>query len=374
MAVVTIRARDVKRNVSERGRAGVRLGDREYSLDAGRIREIFFLGGEYYIRYETDHADFYRQYTVSEVPRLAIRLKFSVKEEKVFVCSVCGAIVEWDADEPFCPRFCDEKYDDWSYRETVKRYLVIEPDGDEIIQFAERLLGVRITGKAAELYRTAAGGFTPLFDVIEVEVPLFSVTVRGVAVVENPAFRESHYDEIEVREHRYEGRYVAVKYWGRGLTHYTALYRFEGEPDLTLLKQLHEEHRRKQEEERRKQEELAREIERKRKEEEQKWGDPGKVIEAIIKALPEWADGAVVIARVIRGEEDADVAYEVYPVKKSQRGGGYYYSQGWRTLSTGVPERFLEKLVDRVILKGGKVLEVKNKKQNGHSKYVTLET
>ena len=81
----------------------------------------------------------------------------------------------------------------------------------------------------------------------------------------------------------------------------------------------------------------------------------------------------IVVARIIRGEEDADVAIDVYPVKRSQRGGGYYYSPQWRALSVGVPERLLEKLADTVILRDGRTLKIK-KKQNGRGKYVTLET
>jgi hypothetical protein len=373
MAEITVKTKTVGKAVSGSGRVRVRLGDRDYSLDTSRIREVYYYDDWYYIRYETDSADFYRPYTVSEVPKLAIKLKHGVKEEKVYVCAVCGAEIEWDADEPFCPNFCDERYDDWSYRETTRRYLVVEPDGDEVAQFAGKLFGVKVVEKSAELYWTPAGGFRPLFELTEIDVHLYGARVTGAAVVENPAFRESDYDDIEVYERKYSGRFIAVEYRAGGLW-YTALFRFEGEPDMTLLKQLHEEYRRKEEERRKKQEETLKEIERKRKEEEQKWGDPRKVIDAILKALPQWADGAVIVARRVGGLEDADVVYEVYPVKRSQRGSGYYYSREWRTLKAGVPERFLERLADTIVLRDGSTVAVKSKKQSGYSKYVTLET
>jgi hypothetical protein len=374
MAGITVKTKTVGKAVSGSGRVKVRFADgREYSLDISRIREVYYYDDWYYIRYETDSADFYRPYTVSEVPKLAIKLKHGVKEEKVYVCSVCGAEIEWDADEPFCPNFCDERYDDWSYRESVKRYLVLEQDGDEIQQFAGKLFGVKVVERSAELYWTPAGGFRPLFELTEIDVHLYGARVTGAAVVENPAFRESDYDDIEVRERRFEGRFIAVEYRAGGLW-YVALYRFSGEPDTSLLAQLHEEWKKKEERRKEEQRKALEEMERRQKEEERKWGDPRKVIDAIIKAIPQWADGAAVIARAVGGLEDRDVVYEVYPVKRSQRGSGYYYSPGWRALSTGVPERFLERLADRVILRDGKVLEIKNKKQSGYSKYVTLET
>jgi endogenous inhibitor of DNA gyrase (YacG/DUF329 family) len=374
MVVVTIKTKGVGKLVSKNGRVRVRFGDgREYSLDVARIREVNFFNGEFYIVYETDSADFYRQHAVPEIPRLAIKLRFVVKEEKIFVCSVCGAEIEWDADEPFCPNFCDERYDDWDYRETVKRYLVVEPDGDEVAQFIEKLLGIKIVEKTAELYWTVAGGFRPMFELTKIDAHLYGAHVTGVAVIESPAFRESHWDEHEVYVHKFEGRFIAVEYRA-GDSWYVALFKFSGEPDTSLLMRLHEEWRQKEERRKEEQEKVLEEIERRRKEEEQRWGDPARVIDAIRKAMPDWADGAVVIARRVGGFEDADVAYEVYPVKRSQRGGGYYYSPGWRALSTGVPERFLERLADTVILRNGTIVEVKNKRQNGSGKYVTLET
>jgi hypothetical protein len=111
------------------------------------------------------------------------------------------------------------------------------------------------------------------------------------------------------------------------------------------------------------------EMERRRREQEEKWRDPLKVIEAIRKALPDWADGAVVVAKSVCGE-DCDIYYNVYPVKRSNRGSGYYYSPEWRTLKVGAPDRFLEKFADCVITHSD-VVKVKQEK-NGGSRYIAL--
>jgi hypothetical protein len=104
-------------------------------------------------------------------------------------------------------------------------------------------------------------------------------------------------------------------------------------------------------------------------EEEKKWGDPAKVAEAVRATLPDWADGAVVVAKSICGE-DCDVYYYAYPVKRSQRGSGYYYSPEWRVLKVGVPDRFLERLVDHVVTRDGKIVKVQKTESSG--RYVAL--
>jgi hypothetical protein len=202
-----------------------------------------------------------------------------------------------------------------------------------------------------------------------VDVTLREAHITGLAIVEDPAFIYSDYDSVDTFERRYSGRYIVVEVYKGGF--YRLLFRYEGEPDLAALRALHEEYlvkKQKEEEERRKVEE---EMARKRKEVEEKWGNPQKVIDAIRKALPEWADGAVVVARSVCSE-DCDVYYSIYPVKCSKYGDGYYYSPEWRMLTPGVPDRFLEKFADCVLLKDGKTLRVKQVK-NGGSKYITLK-
>ncbi|MFP3168801.1 MAG: hypothetical protein RXR01_06805 [Thermoproteus sp.] len=359
---ITIKTKTLGSAVSDKGRVKIE----GFSLDVNRIKKIFYLGGYYYIQYKTDNADFYKQY-MAEPPPLAVALRHQVKEEKVYVCSKCGAEIEWDADEPFCPRGCDEEYDDWSYDEKVRRTLVVEAE-DEVRQFVEKLFGVRAE-QVDRLWRNIAGGFVPQFDLVKVDVQLYKAHIIGVAVAENPAFQYSDYDSVEATEKKFEGRYIVVEQYSGGGREFL-VFRFEGEPDTSALQRLHEEYRKAEEEQKERRKRLEEEEERRRREEEEKWGDPAKVAEAIRAALPEWADGAVVLAKSVC-DEDCDVYYYVYPVKRStKRAGEYYTSREWRQLKLEVPDRFLEKLAGYVIARDGSAVKVKEEKEAG--KYLNL--
>jgi endogenous inhibitor of DNA gyrase (YacG/DUF329 family) len=361
---VTIKADYIKSEVRN-GRVGV--GDRLH-LDVSRIRRIFAWNRKYYIEYETEKVDYYRQHT-EEVPPLAVELRYRIEAYKVEICNKCGREIEWDADEPFCPRGCHDYYDDWDWREETRQRLVIESSiTDEVKKFIEKALGVK-TEFVDSLFRNIAGGFTPQFKLLEVDVALREAHITGLAIVENPVFVYSDYDSVDTFERRYDGRHIVAEVYKGGF--YRLLFRYEGEPNLSALQKLHEEalaKKQKEEEKRRKAEE---ELRRRREEEEKKWSDPQRVIDAVRKALPEWADGAVVVSKSVC-HEDCDVYYSVYPAKRSNRGDGYYYSPEWRTLAVGIPDRFLEKFVDHIILRDGRTLKFKQEK-NGGSKYVTLK-
>ena len=360
---ITIKADYISSNVRN-GR--VRVGDRLH-LDVSRIRRIFAWHHKYYIEYETDKVDYYKQY-IETPPPYAVVLKHRVEEYKVDVCNKCGSEIEWDADEPFCPRGCDQRYDDWDYHEETRQRLVVE-SSDEVRQFVEKLLGVEAEYVDA-LRRYTAGGFTPLFELIEIDVELFKSRVVGVAVVENPAFEHTDYDSIDVAQKKYEGRYIVVARrieYGREYM----LFRYKGEPNLTLLNKLHQEHAEKEQREKERHRRMEEEVRKRMEEEEKKWGDPAKVVEAIKAALPDWADGAVIVAKSVCGE-DCNVYYYIYPAKRSNRDSGYYYSPEWRTLKIDVPDRFLEKLADTIILRDGKTVKIKQEK-NGYGKYVALK-
>jgi len=359
---ITIRAERLQGPIKNgRVKAGEKL-----HLDVSRIRKVFAWRRRLYVVYETDKADYYRPYA-EQPPPYAVELQHRVAAYKEGICNICGSVVEWDADEPYCPRGCDERYDSWSYRLEERRRLVLEPPKDEVKQFVEKAFKVKAELAASEFYNLA-GGCVPQFKLAEVDFSLYEVSVKGLALVEDPVFTCSDYDSPEVEERRYSGRYIAVQIrMGTGLG--VLLYRYQGEPDPSAMRQLHEEYmakKREEEERRRRAEEEAR---RRMEEEEKKWGDPAKVADAIRAALPTWADGAAITAKSICGE-DCDVYYYVYPVKRSQRGPGYYYSTEWRALNIGIPDRFLEKLADHVVLKNGETLKVK--KTESLRKYVTL--
>jgi hypothetical protein len=359
---ITIKADYIKGEIKN-GR--VKVGDKLH-IDVARIRRIFVYRRKYYIEYETEKTDYYKQYAETPPP-YAVELKHRVEEYKVEICNKCNSVIEWDADEPYCPRGCHDYYDDWSYREeTHQRFVVESSVVDEVKQFIEKTLKVEVEF-VDMLFRNVAGGFTPQFDIVKIDVVLYKAYITGLAVVENPAFVYSDYDSVDTFERRYDGKYIVAETYENGF--YRLLFKYKGEPDLVALQKLHEEYvekERREKEERRRAEE---EIEKRRREEEKKWGDPAKVVDAIKKALPDWADGAVVISKSVCGE-DCDVYYYVYPVKLSKYGDGYYYSPEWRTLRVDVPDRFLERFADMVILKDGKVVKVK---KNGGGKYITLK-
>jgi hypothetical protein len=363
---VTIRVQQLNHAPVKNGR--VKAGEGLH-LDVSRIRRVFAWRRRLYVAYETDKIDYYKQFA-EQPPPYAVELRHKVEKYEVDICNKCKSVIEWDADEPFCPRGCHDHYDDWSYVTEVRRRLVVEAPkvSEEVGQFVEKAFKVWAEFAASE-FRNLAGGCRPQFRLNEVDFSLYEANVVGLGVVENPTFKCSDYDSPEVEERRYDGRYIAVEItMGTGLE--VLLYKFTGEPDLSVMHQLHEEHaakKREEEERRRKAEEEAR---RRMEEEEKKWGDPAKVAEAIRAALPQWADGAVVVAKSICGE-DCDVYYNVHPIKRSQRGSGYYYSPEWRTLQIQVPDRFLEKLADHVVLRDGRILKVQ--RTEGSGKYVTLK-
>ena len=345
----------------------VKVGDKLH-LDVSRIHRIFAWRHKYYIEYKTEKADYYKQH-IEETPPYAVELERRVEEYKVEICNKCGSVIEWDADEPFCPRGCHDYYDDWDWREeTRQRFVVGSNVVDEIKQFIEKALKVKVEF-VDSLFRNMAGGFTPQFELVKIDVVLYRAYLTGLAVVENPVFVYSDYDSIDTFERRYDGRYIIAETYENGF--YRLLFKYEGEPDLSALQKLHKEYLAKEQREKEERRRAEEEMERRRREEEKKWGDQQKVIDAIRRALPDWADGAIVVSKSVCGE-DCNVYYNVYPVKRSQRDSGYYYSPEWRVLQVQVPDRFLEKFADCVITRNGDIVKIKQEK-NGYSKYVTLK-
>jgi hypothetical protein len=343
------------------GNNRVRAG--KLHIDVSRIKRVLAWQHKLYIEYLADNPDDYKQY-IEEPPPYAVELQHRIETRKAYVCNICGSEIEWDAEEPYCPNGCDRRRN-WSWRVEERKRLVIETPKDEIKQFVEKAFKVPVERVAVMSY-TASGGCRPAFSIPRVDVGLYKASVTGLGVVENPTFVCSDYDSPEVEEERFEGRYIAVRV-SSGLGSEVWLFKPLGEPDLSVMRQLHEEFATK---ERAKEEEIKRIIEEMKKKEKSKEWSANEAIEAIKAAIPSWADGAVVVVKSCY--EDA-CDYYVYPVKKSQYGDYYYYSPNWRTLAVRIPSRILEKLVDHVILKNGKVVKAKVNKKSS-AKYVTIET
>jgi len=368
VSIVVLKVKGLGRRLSEKGRVEVEFEDgAKYSIDASRIKELYFLDGRFYVVYETENADFYKKYT-SEVPALATKLSFKVKEIIEERCKRCKSLIEWDADEPFCPK-CGGYY---GYDEIPVKLLERGMEfREEIEAFARRLLETDVE-YVDMLYWNPAGGFTPLFDLSPVHVTLYTCVVKGVAIVENPTFEESHWDEAMTYKRVFEGKFAVLQVSSRSSfgSWYYVLFRLRGEPRLGLVNMLIEkekERRRREEEERKRREEEWR---RKEEEEKRKWGDPKAVIEAVLAKLPSWADGAYVKKKTVWSGGEADVVTYVMPVKHSQRGSGYYTSESWRSVSAGVPERYLEPLAGQVVTRDGQVVKVK---ERNRGRYVELE-
>jgi hypothetical protein len=185
-----------------------------------------------------------------------------------------------------------------------------------------------------------------------------------VALVENPTFVESHYDENVTVRHRLDGKFLVLRCFTGSYSLYAVL-RIEGEPRLDLLNELikeGEERRRREEEERRK---FLEEWSKKREEEKKKRSDLKAVISEILSKLPSWADGAYVKEVKLGGE---DIIISIIPAKKSQY-SGYYTSESWREIRVSIPEEYLSPLAGNIITREGKPVKVKEKKGG---KYTSL--
>jgi hypothetical protein len=383
MAEVILCLEDVPREARLGGNGRIRVwakpqgasSSQGLDLDAARISAIYYFRGNYYVVYTTDKVDFYRPYIAEQIPPLATQLKFVVKEETIYYCGFCGCEMMWDGDDLFCPQ-CrgGVEWDAPPKAEKVRIFRVVTTAEEEVAQFAEKLLGVKVV-KVAEAYRRSiGGGAVPKFPFHEIRVGLLSGLVDGVAEVTDPVFAETWWDDNMVYQHQERGRFIAVRLDFRDSygTYATYLLEFEGEPDFSIVEQLEEEERKRREEEKRKREEEERrwlEEQRKKQRELEKW-TPEKVVEKAVASLPDWADGVVVYTVVSRTEVDADVIRYLLPVKKSKYNGGYYTSPDWAEIK-GIPERALDKFADTVILRNGKAYKAKIGKSNG--KYVNIK-
>jgi rubrerythrin len=103
---LTIKVERLNNSSVRNGR--VRAGEGLH-LDVSRIRRILAWRRKFYVVYETDRADYYKPYA-EQPPPYAVELKHKVQKYRVEICNKCGSVVEWDADEPYCPNGCDERY------------------------------------------------------------------------------------------------------------------------------------------------------------------------------------------------------------------------------------------------------------------------
>jgi len=188
------------------------------------------------------------------------------------------------------------------------------------IERVEKLLNIKVVGFEAIKGRRVF----PLFDLAEVKGIRKGIKL---ALIANPSFLII--DEEDVREKKVEGEFVVVQ---RDDDEYL-LIKYAGTPNIEALREAENEEAEQKEE-----------VE-KQGAEEDKGGGGDDPVKEILRKLPKWSDGAVVI------KKDSDVA--VLPIKKSTKKDGYYASISWRPLDIQLDES----LINHIITKNGKMLK-----------------
>ena len=103
---------DIHSRVSNKGRVKVTFYNsrEEYSLDISKIKEIFYDGKAFYIVYETNNVDFYKQKFGEDIIERPYGARVNFKIIETRVCPKCGRPVEiedWamaeDEGKAICP-------------------------------------------------------------------------------------------------------------------------------------------------------------------------------------------------------------------------------------------------------------------------------
>jgi hypothetical protein len=198
------------------------------------------------------------------------------------------------------------------------------------IERIEKLLGVKVVN-----IETMKGRVFPLFDLTEVKGIRKGIRL---ALIANPSFLII--DEEDVREKKVEGEFVVVQ---KEDDEYL-LIKYTGTPNIEALHEAEAEQKEEVE---------------KQEAEEDKGGDgDDDPVKEILRKLPKWSDGAVVI------EKDGIV---VLPVKRSTKKDGFYASTTWKPLEV----RGAEELIGHLITRNGKVIRVSIYTGN---KYINIYT
>jgi hypothetical protein len=194
------------------------------------------------------------------------------------------------------------------------------------IEKIEKLLNVKIVN-----IDEIGGKVFPLFDLVEIQG-------LRLALIKNPMFVVVDKD---VYEKKAEGEYVVVQKGDKYL-----LMKYTGEPNVNLLRTSilsTENSNEEAEQEEDENEEQETEEETTKEDGEKRDIDENDPVKEILRKLPKWADGAVVIERE---------GVIVLPIKKSTKKDGYYASTSWKPLDISGN---IDDLVGYVITKSGKV-------------------
>jgi len=119
---------------------------------------------------------------------------------------------------------------------------IVEPDIKvELEQFASKLFNVKASYKTS-YYSGIMCGKRPLFEVHEIKsIKLHNTIVLGVAIVQDPAFIEIRWSNVEKHVYKEYGKYIVIKADAECGYEYHLLT-FQGEPQLQLLEKLRDEY------------------------------------------------------------------------------------------------------------------------------------
>jgi len=196
---------------------------------------------------------------------------------------------------------------------------------DSLIEKIEKTLGIKV-----ENVEEIRGRSFPLFDMIN---------MRGIklALIKNPLFLVIEGEDVY--EKRIEGNFVVVETDNGYL-----LARYTGEPNIDALRQ--DSQGAEEPEAPPPAEEVEEADEEDEKDKEHETNDGGDPVKEILKKLPSWSDGAVVVRK------DGDVV--VLPIKRSaKKEGAYYAAVSWKPLDV----RNVEDLVSHIVTKSGKTIK-----------------
>jgi len=189
-----------------------RVGSLRQIQNPEKVKKVYWHKYSYLIVYDEN----------VQVPPNALEIPFQVKSYEVYVCSRCGARLELDADEWYCPRHGDDMFP----RRVKKTSIFPKIDENDIISQVAFILTKRKWKVVEYLYKSLAGGFYPKFKINwinEIPIPLPQEdgrirveSVDGYAIVQNPEFEESHWDESSTQTKTYEGEYLVLDIMGKG--------------------------------------------------------------------------------------------------------------------------------------------------------------
>ena len=362
LALSGIQVTKIPSYLSQNGSFKVKINEQEVELNIANVQAIYYYNGYYYIVYNNSPVQ-----TVP-IPYLATKLNFAVKGIQKEICKRCGDEIEYDADEPYCPN-CGDYYGS-KYVSLLKFNYDIDQK-TELEQFLTKLFKTNVK-YYKDYWWTIAGGSSPNFNKLQkLKITLFKNDIMAIGIIENPEFEEHHYDDFETYHYTEQGKFIIVKVDAPHRYIYY-LFSYQGEPDLTLFNQLlaaFQEELKRREEEYKKREE-----ERKRREEEErkKWENENNIIQEIISKMPSWADGVLIKTKTSFNGEDYDVLINIYPIKKSSWNDDYYTSFEWKPVFVSIPDQYLEKYVQKAILKNGQIVNIKLGEQKGKYTPVSL--